>query len=170
MAEELVENFALRNRVRELRTRLGLRQLDVAEATGVTRQTIIAIEQEKLNPSMALGLKIARVLREPVDYVFYLGRLAGPPPKAAALPAQPKKAQVRSKRKEPPAPPAPAVVAEPPRAVEPEPELEPVEQANVVQTIPQVDAQETDAPPPLEKGKGKRKEEPESPQSVFDFR
>jgi putative transcriptional regulator len=41
----------LRNRVKELRSRLGLRQTDLADEIGVTRQTIIAIEKGRLNPS-----------------------------------------------------------------------------------------------------------------------
>ena len=39
---------------------------------GVTRQTIIAIEKGRFNPSILVCLRIARVVREPVDYVFYL--------------------------------------------------------------------------------------------------
>ena len=62
----------LRNRVRELRVRLELRQSDLAREVGVTRQTILAIEKGRLNPSINIALKAARVLREPVDYVFYL--------------------------------------------------------------------------------------------------
>lgn len=62
----------LKNRVRELRVRLELRQSDLAREIGVTRQTILAIEKGRLNPSINIALKAARVLREPVDYVFYL--------------------------------------------------------------------------------------------------
>ena len=62
----------LRNRVKELRARLGIRQADLAREVGVTRQSILAIEKGRLNPSVLVCLKIARVLREPVDYVFYL--------------------------------------------------------------------------------------------------
>ena len=64
----------LKNRVKELRSRLGLRQTDLADEIGVTRQTIIAIEKGRLNPSIIVSLKVARVLREPVDYVFFLNR------------------------------------------------------------------------------------------------
>lgn len=67
--------FILRNRVKELRARLNLRQSDLAREVDVTRQTILAIEKGRLNPSILVGLKIARVLREPVGYVFYLDRL-----------------------------------------------------------------------------------------------
>ena len=62
----------VQNRVKELRGRLGMRQSDLAQEIGMTRQTIIAIEKGRLNPSVLIVLKIARVLREPVDYVFYL--------------------------------------------------------------------------------------------------
>lgn len=64
--------YALRNRVKELRARLRLRQADLAREVQVTRQTILAIEKGRLNPSITLSLKIARVLREPVDYIFFL--------------------------------------------------------------------------------------------------
>ena len=66
------EETVLKNRVRELRTRLDMRQSDLAREIGVTRQTILAIEKGRLNPSINIALKTARVLREPVDYVFYL--------------------------------------------------------------------------------------------------
>lgn len=68
----MASESTLRNRVRELRVRLELRQSDLAREIGVTRQTILAIEKGRLNPSINIALKAARVLREPVDYVFYL--------------------------------------------------------------------------------------------------
>jgi putative transcriptional regulator len=72
--------LVLRNRVRELRSRLNLRQADLAREVNVTRQTILAIEKERLNPSVVVSLKIARILREPVGYVFYLDRAEGGAP------------------------------------------------------------------------------------------
>lgn len=68
------QNTVLKNRVRELRIRLELRQSDLARDIGVTRQTILAIEKGRMNPSINIALKAARILREPVDYVFYLER------------------------------------------------------------------------------------------------
>ena len=62
----------VKNRVRKLRVQLNMRQSDLAREIGVTRQTILAIEKGRLNPSINIALKAARVLREPVDYVFYL--------------------------------------------------------------------------------------------------
>ena len=49
-----------------------MRQADLAREVDVSRQTILAIEKERLNPSIMVSLKLARVLREPVGYVFYL--------------------------------------------------------------------------------------------------
>lgn len=66
------DRLILRNRVRELRTALNLRQADLAHQVNVTRQTILAIEKDRLNPSIRLSLKIARVLGASVGDVFYL--------------------------------------------------------------------------------------------------
>ncbi|HIJ65352.1 MAG TPA: helix-turn-helix transcriptional regulator [Candidatus Hydrogenedentes bacterium] len=79
------DEFTLKNRVKELRERLQMRQVDLASEVGVTRQTVIAIEKGRLKPSVLLGLKIARVLREPVDYVFFLERRPLGQPRAPAL-------------------------------------------------------------------------------------
>lgn len=73
MHDELV----VRNRVKELRVRQKLRQADLASQVDVTRQTILAIEKDRLNPSIRLSLKIARVLGEPVGRVFFLEETAG---------------------------------------------------------------------------------------------
>ena len=51
---------------------MGLTQQDLAAATGVSRQSIIAIEGGKYVPSTVLGLKIARALNASVDALFVL--------------------------------------------------------------------------------------------------
>lgn len=66
------DNNVLKNRVKELRARLNLRQSDLAREVDVTRQTILAIEKGRLNPSIVVSLKIAQVLGEPVGSIFYL--------------------------------------------------------------------------------------------------
>jgi putative transcriptional regulator len=45
-------------------------QESLAQKTGVTRQTIIALEAGKYVPSLALAMKIARVFGKSVDEVF----------------------------------------------------------------------------------------------------
>jgi putative transcriptional regulator len=68
----------IRNRVRTLRFVTGeMTQEELARGAGVSRQTIIAIEKGKYNPSVGLALRIARVFGVPVDEVFSLGDDAG---------------------------------------------------------------------------------------------
>lgn len=45
-------------------------QAELAEAVGLTRQTIIAIEQGKYSPSLETAFLIAQVLEQPLDRVF----------------------------------------------------------------------------------------------------
>lgn len=64
---------AIANRVRELRAaRDGMTQQALADAVGVSRQTIIAIESGRYSPSLEVALKIARAFDEPVERVFRL--------------------------------------------------------------------------------------------------
>ena len=62
----------MNNRIKQLRKELGLRQEDMAKKLGVTRQTIIAIENDKYNPTLELAMKIARLLRLHVEEIFIL--------------------------------------------------------------------------------------------------
>ncbi len=58
------------NRVFEARQKAGLTQEALAEAVGVTRQTIIALERGNYVPSVLLALKIAKCFRQPVEKIF----------------------------------------------------------------------------------------------------
>ena len=61
----------IRNKIRTFRFFRGeMTQQQVAEAVGVTRQTIIAMEQEKYSPSLELAFRIARVFGVPLEEVF----------------------------------------------------------------------------------------------------
>ena len=61
----------LKNQIRRLRFENDeMSQQDLAEKVGCTRQTIIAIEQAKYNPSLGLAFKIARVFGKKVEDVF----------------------------------------------------------------------------------------------------
>ena len=62
----------MENRIRELRKAAGLRQEDMAQALGTSRQTIIAIENDKYNPTLELAMKIAKLLGRPVEEIFFL--------------------------------------------------------------------------------------------------
>lgn len=58
------------NRISSLRQRHGLTQQDLAERTGVSRQTINAIEGGKYAPTLELAFRIARVFGEEIGAVF----------------------------------------------------------------------------------------------------
>jgi putative transcriptional regulator len=58
------------NRVRIARLLRDLTQAQLAEATGVTRQTIVAIEAGDYAPSVYLALDVARALGETVEALF----------------------------------------------------------------------------------------------------
>jgi len=60
----------VKNRLRELRETRGLTQEELARALGVTRQTIIAIEKGKYDPSLRLAFKIARFFNVKIEDVF----------------------------------------------------------------------------------------------------
>ena len=60
----------MRNLVRELRTRRGLSQGQLASEMGVSRQTINSIEQERYTPSLPLALALARFFEISVEAMF----------------------------------------------------------------------------------------------------
>ncbi|WP_297536378.1 helix-turn-helix transcriptional regulator [Thermococcus sp.] len=60
----------MKNRLRELREARGLTQEELAKELGVTRQTIIAIEKGKYDPSLRLAFKIARFFGVKIEDVF----------------------------------------------------------------------------------------------------
>lgn len=62
----------MKNHIKELRKAKGYRQEDLAAALGVSRQTIIAIENDKYNPTLELAMKLARYLGTIVEELFIL--------------------------------------------------------------------------------------------------
>jgi len=62
----------MKNNIKQLRKAAGLRQEDMAKMLGVSRQTIIAIENDKYNPTLELAMKIARLLQLNVEEIFVL--------------------------------------------------------------------------------------------------
>lgn len=59
------------NRIRELRARDHLTQLDLARKVGVRRETIVFLEKGKYNPSLKLAYDIAQVFGMRIEEVFY---------------------------------------------------------------------------------------------------
>ncbi len=60
----------MKNQVRELRVLRGLAQGQLAEAMGVSRQTINSIENERYTPSLPLAMALARYFGVTVEEMF----------------------------------------------------------------------------------------------------
>jgi putative transcriptional regulator len=60
------------NRIRELRARDNLTQLDLARKVGVRRETIVFLEQGKYNPSLKLAHDVSKVFGMKIEEVFRL--------------------------------------------------------------------------------------------------
>ena len=61
----------IRNRIRDLREQAGgLTQQELADAVGITRQTVNAIEANKYSPSLEVAFEIALVFKQPLEQVF----------------------------------------------------------------------------------------------------
>jgi putative transcriptional regulator len=66
-----VAKAEIQNRVRKLRFENNeMTQQELADRAGCTRQTIVALEQEKYVPSLALAFRIAKVFRVQIEDVF----------------------------------------------------------------------------------------------------
>jgi putative transcriptional regulator len=69
---ELDMTPTIRNRVREMRAARGWTQQELADAVGVSRQSINSIENDRYVPSLPLALTFARVFRCTTDDIFTL--------------------------------------------------------------------------------------------------
>ena len=64
--------MTIRNRVKELRDARGWTQQQLADAVGVSRQSINSIERNRYVPSLDLALRFARVFAVSTDEIFTL--------------------------------------------------------------------------------------------------
>ncbi len=60
----------MKNNIKVYRAMQNLTQEELAKGLGVTRQTIIAIEKEKYDPSLPLAFKMAQVFGKPIEDIF----------------------------------------------------------------------------------------------------
>jgi putative transcriptional regulator len=65
--------FLISNNIRKLRFNHDeMTQQQLAEKAGVTRQTIVALEQGKYSPSLELAFRIALVFNSPLEEIFFI--------------------------------------------------------------------------------------------------
>lgn len=62
----------MKNRIKVERAEMDITQQQLAEAVGVSRQTIVAIEKNRFLPSTPLALKISKYFGKPVESIFIL--------------------------------------------------------------------------------------------------
>jgi len=60
----------MNNRLKVLRAERNWSQADLADALGVSRQTVNALETGRYDPSLPLAFKIAKVLEQPIESIF----------------------------------------------------------------------------------------------------
>jgi len=60
----------MKNRIKEIRTKLNITQDDLAKSVEVRRETIVFLEQGKYNPSLNLAHKVAKKLGVKIDDLF----------------------------------------------------------------------------------------------------
>jgi putative transcriptional regulator len=72
MESQLYMTPTITNRVKELRTAQGWTQEQLAQAVGVSRQSINSIERNRYVPSLELALTFARVFDCSTDQIFQL--------------------------------------------------------------------------------------------------
>ncbi len=63
----------IHNHIRTIRRgKIDITQKELADAVGCTRQTIVALEQQKYSPSLILAMKIEKTLEVSIDELFEL--------------------------------------------------------------------------------------------------
>lgn len=62
----------MKNRVAELRSSRNLSQEELAQAVGISRQSVIAIEKGRFNPSLPLSLRLGKFFEVSVEDIFEL--------------------------------------------------------------------------------------------------
>jgi putative transcriptional regulator len=60
------------NNIKEIRTKLGITQAELAEIVGVARVSIISIEKGHFIPTIETALRISKVLGVPIEQMFWL--------------------------------------------------------------------------------------------------
>jgi putative transcriptional regulator len=61
----------MKNTIRDLRAARGWSQAHLAELLDVSRQTVIAIETGRYDPSLPLAFALARLFEQPIESIFF---------------------------------------------------------------------------------------------------
>ena len=61
----------MKNTIRDLRSARGWSQAHLADSLDVSRQTVIAIETGRYDPSLPLAFALARLFEQPIETIFF---------------------------------------------------------------------------------------------------
>lgn len=61
----------MRNEIKARRTELRWSQAELGKALGVSRQTVIALENDKYDPSLPLAFRISALFGSPIEQIFH---------------------------------------------------------------------------------------------------
>lgn len=61
----------VKNNIRNVRRMMDITQQDLADQVGVHRQTILAIEKQKYEPTIGIVLALSEALNQPVENLFF---------------------------------------------------------------------------------------------------
>ena len=67
-----MQHDKVNNKVKDLRTNMGLTQAQLAEKVGVARVSIVAIESGRFLPTIETALQISKALSSPIEKIFWL--------------------------------------------------------------------------------------------------
>ena len=67
-----MQHDKVNNKVKDLRTNMGLTQTELAEKVGVARVSIVAIESGRFLPTIETALQISKALDSPIEKIFWL--------------------------------------------------------------------------------------------------
>ncbi|WMJ82280.1 helix-turn-helix transcriptional regulator [Clostridium sp. MB40-C1] len=62
--------FKLKTKIKQYRENVGMKQSELAELVGVRRETIVHLENGRYNPSLKIGMDIAKVFHTTVEELF----------------------------------------------------------------------------------------------------
>jgi putative transcriptional regulator len=68
----IVPHKTVGNNLKEIRTKLGITQAELAERVGVARVSIVSIEKGHFIPTVETALRIGKALDVPIEQIFWL--------------------------------------------------------------------------------------------------
>lgn len=70
--KDMNKQIFIKNSIKEARKKRKVTQMELAEALGVSRQTIVFLEKDDYAPSLLLAIKASNYFHEPVEDLFHI--------------------------------------------------------------------------------------------------